>query len=312
VNNKVNYKLYHGNSVYLSLRAVKKDIATNTEKKNLVTIEADTEKAQKILDSIQNQGLFVSKRVFLIKRLYKNKEKDSLVEKLLSLLNDQFPDDIYFWEDQKIRSTTRYLKFFKANNSLEEYSSLNKRNFLSWLNQELKENNLKADETTKRLLAQRTNYDPERCANEIKKHKLNDTEEIKEKDLDILTTDTLEEDIWKLVDAINSEKKERSVEILEKLYSQNTDPNFILSMLARNLRLITMAKHLKKQKKSFAEICSIMKVAPFSLYPILGVIDRYDMEKIKLLYTKLSNLDYQIKTGKIDGMLGLTLICPYL
>ena len=99
------------------------------------------------------------------------------------------------------------------------------------------------------MLAQRTNYDPERCANEIKKHKLNDTEEIKEKDLDILTTDTLEEDIWKLVDAINSEKKERSVEILEKLYSQNTDPNFILSMLARNLRLITMAKHLKNKRK---------------------------------------------------------------
>ena len=312
MNNKVNYKLYHGNSVYLSLRAVKNDISSNTEKQNLITIEADTQKAQQIIDSIQNQGLFVSKRVFLIKRLYKNKEKDSLIEKLLSLLNEQFPDDIYFWEDQKIRSTTKYLKFFKSNDSVEEYAELNKRNFLSWLDQELKENSLSADETTKRLLAQRTNYDPERCSNEIKKHKLNNSEEIKESDLDILTTDTLEEDIWKLIDAINNEKKERSIEILEKLFSQNTDPNFILSMLARNLRLITMAKHLKKQKKSFAEICSIMKVAPFSLYPILGVIDRYDMEKIKLLYTKLSNLDYQIKSGKIDGMLGLTLICPYL
>ncbi len=312
MNNKVNYKLYHGNSVYLSLRAVKNAISSNTEKQNLITIEADAQKAQQIIDSIQNQGLFVSKRVFLIKRLYKNKNKDSLIEKLLSLLNEQFPDDIYFWEDQKIRSTTKYLKFFKSNDSVEEYTQLNKRNFLSWLDQELKENDLKADETTKRLLAQRTNYDPERCSNEIKKHKLNNSEEIKESDLDILTTDTLEEDIWKLIDAINTEKKERSIEILEKLYSQNTDPNFILSMLARNLRLITMAKHLKKQKKSFAEICSIMKVAPFSLYPILGVIDRYDMNKIKLLYTKLSNLDYQIKNGQIDGMLGLTLICPYL
>lgn len=312
MNNKVNYKLYHGNSVYLSLKAVKNYISSNSERNNLITIEADTQKAQQIIDTIQNQGLFVSKRVFLIKRLYKNKEKDSLIEKLLSLLNEEFPDEIYFWEDQKIRSTTKYFKFFKSNNSVEEYAELNKRNFLSWLDQELKDNNLSADETTKRLLAQRTNYDPERCSNEIKKHKLNNNEEIRESDLDILTTDTLEEDIWKLIDAINTEKKERSIEILEKLYSQNTDPNFILSMLARNLRLITMAKHLKKQKKSFAEICSIIKVAPFSLYPILDVIDRYDIEKIKLLYTKLSNLDYQIKSGKIDGMLGLTLICPYL
>ena len=131
MNNKVNYKLYHGNSVYLSLRAVKNAISSNTEKQNLITIEADAQKAQQIIDSIQNQGLFVSKRVFLIKRLYKNKNKDSLIEKLLSLLNEQFPDDIYFWEDQKIRSTTKYLKFFKSNDSVEEYTQLNKRNFLS-------------------------------------------------------------------------------------------------------------------------------------------------------------------------------------
>ncbi|KUK75911.1 MAG: DNA polymerase III subunit delta, partial [candidate division WS6 bacterium 34_10] len=39
---------------------------------------------------------------------------------------------------------------------------------------------------------------------------------------------------------------------------------------------------------------------------------QYSEEKIKLLYSKLSNLDYQIKTGKIEPNLGLTLICPFL
>ncbi|MDD4382058.1 MAG: DNA polymerase III subunit delta [Candidatus Dojkabacteria bacterium] len=291
--------------------AVKSDIES-IEKTNLMIINADTENFKNIIDKIQNKDLFLSNRTILIKRLYRNKEKDSLIQNLLNILGNTSDEQIIFWEDQKIRSTTKYFKFFKEKNLVKEYEALNKRNFLSWLDEELEKNNLKADKETKRNLAERTNYDPERCSNEIKKHKLNNSESITLEDLDILTTDTMEQDIWKLIDSINSGRKEISLGILEKLKSQNNDPNYILSMLARNIRLITLIKHLREQGKTFKEICSILRVPPFSIYPIMDIIFDYDKEKIRYLYSKLSNLDYQIKTGRIEPMLGLTLICPHL
>lgn len=300
------YKLYHGSSPYLSLRALKQDIGNFADIKFQV-INAETRDSQEIYDKIGNNSLFETQRGLIIKRLYKNKDKDRLIESILTIIEKgQSQDIIYFWEEEKLRVNTRYLKFFSKNSAVEEYDELNKRSFATWLKEELDNNGLKMDPTLQKLLAEKTNYDPERCANEIKKLKLDPESDLR------YVTDTLERDIWALIDAINHKDRVQSMSILENLYKQNNDPNYILSMLARNLRIMTLAKYLNEQGKSFKEICSILRVPPFTLPSILDSSKGYEWKNIQQIYKKLANLDQQIKTGKIDGNLGLTLICPYL
>jgi DNA polymerase-3 subunit delta len=94
--------------------------------------------------------------------------------------------------------------------------------------------------------------------------------------------------------------------------SQGADANYILSMLARNLRLLYLTKTLDEEGKGYKEISSALKIPPFTTPSLIKTSKQYSEEKIKLLYSKLSNLDYQIKTGKIEPNLGLTLICPFL
>ena len=300
------YKLYHGNSQYLSLRAVKR-ATSDYEDLKFQILNADSLDSQTIFDNLGSQSLFSSRRGFIVKRLYKNKDKERLTESTLALIKKNTNEDvIIFWEDQKIKSNTKYYKFFKDQSAIEEFETLNKRTFMTWLKEELKNNNLDLDVNSQKMLAERTNYDPERCSNEIKKLKL-------DPDNDVLNiTNTLENDIWGLIDAINTKDKERMMSILENLYTQNNDPNYILSMLARNLRILTLVKHLNEQHKTFKEICSILRIPPFTLPSILDTSKNYEMKNIIQIYKKLSNLDLQIKTGKIDGQLGLTLICPYL
>ena len=260
------FKLYHGSSPYLSLKALKQE-TLNFPDIQFQIVNAESQDSQTIFDKLGSQNLFVSKRGIIIKRLYKNKDKDKLIESILTILKQGTSTDIiFFWEAEKVRVNTRYLKFFKENSALEQYDEMNKRSFGGWLKEELETNGLNLDPTVQRLLAERTNYDPERCANEIQKLKLdpeNDTTYI---------VDTLEKDIWALIDAINMKDKARSMEILENLYKQNNDPNYILSMLARNLRILTLVKHLNDQKKSFREICSILRIPPFTLPSILDTM----------------------------------------
>lgn len=298
------YKLYHGASQYLSLTAVKAEIKKHSDIQFRV-LNADTTDSQTVFDTLGSPTLFESKRGFLVKRLYKNKDKERLIENILNILKDNKTNDIiYFWEDQKIRSVTKYLKFFKSN--VEEHDQLNKRTFMTWLKDELKANQITLDTNSQKILAERTNYDPERCANEIKKLKLDPQSSIEE------ITDTMENTIWNLIDSINAKDKVKTMNILENLYTQNNDPNYILSMLARNLRLLTQVKYLNDNHRSFKEICSILRIPPFTLPSILDTAKKYEDKNIVQIYTKLSNLDLQIKTGRIDGELGLTLICPYL
>lgn len=300
------YRLYHGSSPYLSLRALKQDIESFSEIKFQI-INAEARDSQEIYDKIGSNSLFESKRGIIIKRLYKNKDKDRLIESILAIIEQSSSEDIiYFWEEEKVRVNTKYFKFFNKNSAVEEYDELNKRTFASWLKDELKNNGLEIDPTAQKMLAEKTNYDPERCANEIKKLKLDPESDLR------YVTDTLEKDIWGLIDAINHKDRIQSMEILENLYKQNNDPNFILSMLARNLRIMTLVKYLNEQGKSFKEICSILRIPPFTLPSILDSSKGYEWKNIQQIYKKLANLDQQIKTGKIDGNLGLTLICPYL
>ncbi len=311
------YILYHGTSSYLSLEAAHsylEEVKGKDPSTSINIVDADSVNSQNIIDLLTSPTLFASKRVIFIKRVYRNKDRKTVTEDIVKILKEDKGEDlIIFWEDQKIRSNTKYYKFFKKHNSVEEISDLNKRTFFSWLRKELEKQDLKIDQSVTRILAEKTNYDPERCKSQIAKFKLNNPDKIIEKeDIELLTADTLEKEIWDLIDAINKQDKEKSVSILEKLSSQSTDANYTLAMLARNLRLIYLTKHLANQGKDYRKISSLLKIPPFTTPSLVKASSQYSNEKIKLLYSKLSNLDFQIKTGKIEANLGLTLICPFL
>ena len=83
-------------------------------------------------------------------------------------------------------------------------------------------------------------------------------------------------------------------------------------MLARNLRLVLLTKFLLRKGNDYRAISSELSIPPFTTPSLIKTAENSSDEKLKMLYTKLSNLDYQIKTGKIDANLGISLICPYL
>lgn len=309
--------MYHGNSPFLSLEALNTKLEHLKATNPLVEIsflEAETSDPNKIVDEILSQSLFSSTRIFIIKRIYRNKKKELFLEKILNLIEQNTSKDIaLFWEDQKIKSNTKYYKFFLKGNNIEEQDALNKRTFIPWAKARIAKSELKIEANALKELAERTNYDPERLNMEIEKFRLNDEKKsISIDDVESLTTDTLERDIWSLIDAINESDTVKSMNILENLNKQSVDPNYIISMLARNLRLITLTKFLLEKDSSSREIASALKVPPFLVPNLIKGAKKYSTERLVTIFTKLSNLDFQIKTGQIDGVLGLTLICPYL
>lgn len=311
------YRLYHGNSPFLSLEALNTKLEHLKATNPLVEIsflEAETSDPNKIVDEILSQSLFSSTRIFILKRIYRNKKKELFLEKILNLIEQNTSKDIaLFWEDQKIKSNTKYYKFFLKGNNIEEQDALNKRTFIPWAKARIAKSELKIEANALKELSERTNYDPERLNMEIEKFRLNDEKKsISIDDVESLTTDTLERDIWSLIDAINESDTVKSMNILENLNKQSVDPNYIISMLARNLRLITLTKFLLEKDSSSREIASALKVPPFLVPNLIKGAKKYSTERLVTIFTKLSNLDFQIKTGQIDGVLGLTLICPYL
>ncbi len=305
------YKLYIGNETYLSLTNAQSMVKELLKENRFEYILIDGEKLEssKIMEVLSSQSLFNTPRVIFIKRLYRNKDRENLIPSVLEYLDRSNDNHMIIWEDQKVSSITKYIKFFKLKNSLEEYNKLTKPSFTKHARERCLKHGLEVDATLITLLSQYSNYDVERLENNIIKLKLFvDNKKITKDDIVEIVQDTLEEDIWRLLDEMNS-RDGKPLNILEKIFKQSVDPKYIFPMIIRNIRLITLTKYLVTNGSSSRDIASILKIPPFTVGPLVDACNKYDWKKIMNKYEKLCNLDYEIKVGRIDPKLGLTLFC---
>jgi len=304
------HTLFIGNETYLSFKNAKNCVKELLKEKELEYVVIDGEKtdSSKIIDTLSSQSLFNLPKVIFVKRAYKNKDRENLIPFLMEYVNTNSSNKLIIWEDQKISSVTKYVKLFKSLNSLQEFNKLTKPSFNKYVKDLVQQYGLSITPELITLLSQYSNFDTERLENNILKLRLLGKEIINKEDIQFILQDTLEQDIWRLLDEMNSEEGKPLV-ILEKILTQKIDPKYILPMIIRNIRLITQTKYLLSNNYNFGQIASILKIPPFTLPPIVQTSKRYDWGKIISKYEKLSNLDYEIKVGRIDSKLGLTLFC---
>jgi len=305
------YKLYIGNETYLSLKRAQEDIKELLKNGNLeyISLDAEETESSKIIELLSSQSLFNLPRLIFLKRLYKNKDRENLIPYILEFLKKDTLDNIIIWEDQKISSVTKYVKFFKTTNSLVEVNKMYKPAFIKFASELSRGYGLDMDREVITLLCTYSNYDTQRLENNIKKlYLLELNKKIEKEDVRNVIVDTLEDDIWKLLDEMNKTEGQ-PLKILERILNQKIDPKYIFPMIARNMRLITMTKYLTDHHYKYSEIASIVGVPPFTVKTLIEASEKYDWDKIMSKYEKLCNLDYEIKVGRIDPKLGLTLFC---
>jgi len=304
------HKLYIGNETYNSLSHAHDMVKQlrNSEKMELLVIDGDKTDSSKIVDLLSSSSLFTQSRVLFIKRLYRNSDRGKIIEFLLDHLEKEGTDHIIIWEDQKVSAATKYVKYFKVKKTLEEFNKINKRSFLTYVKDICESNNIKIDRNLLTVLAQRSNYDLQRLQNNINKIKLIEDKTVTAESIENIVANTLEEDIWKLLDEMNSSEG-NPISTLEQIFAQEIDPHYILPMIARNIRLITLTKYLISKQNTYSQIASKLKIPPFTVKPLINATNKYDWKSIKSKYEKLSSLDYKIKTGQIEPKLGLTLFC---
>lgn len=308
-------KLFHGKTTYVSLKNAEKiclELRNNHPNYEFITINGDTDDTEKIGSAYKSIGMFSAGKILFIKRLSSNKNKAVIIEDLTAFIKDNPEIDtdllhIVIWEDQKVASNTRYFKFFQAIKAVEEAPEMNKRTFITWAKSAITEKQMTAETDALQLLAERCNYEAERFNNELIKIELSGKSKITIKDVSDNSSDTFEYQIWDLIDALNSGDSKTSI-ILENLFRNNLDPIYILAMMAWNLKQLVLVSYLIDKNLGQSEICSKLRIPPFRIYSLISSAKRIGFQKICLLYEKVNSLDYEVKTGGIDGKLGLSML----
>ena len=131
--------------------------------------------------------------------------------------------------------------------------------------------------------------------------------EVTKEDIDNLVTSNIDLDMFHLIDNIVSDKKKESLESFEEMLKHKVEPLQIIVTLASQFRIFYQTKILFSKGYSEAEIADFLKVHPFRVKKSLERRRQFSNEELLNYIERLADLDYQIKSGNIDKVLGMEL-----
>lgn len=131
---------------------------------------------------------------------------------------------------------------------------------------------------------------------------------ITEADVALLTPYVAEADIFAMVDAIGHQDGKTALKIAQNLLNHGNEVLSLLGMIYRQFRLLILAKEYLDGRGNPAEMGKALGVHDFVAKKIAGQARQFQsLAQLESIYQKLGELDYRIKTGKIEAEMALQL-----
>ena len=167
----------------------------------------------------------------------------------------------------------------------------------------------KMDSNAKNKFIELVGNDTYRINNELDKLKIykGDDKSITLDDVINITTNNIDADLFKLMDAIISGDVDKAIEYYHNMLLYSTEPLQIIVALANKYRLMYQVKRLFKKGYTEGDIAKELKQNPKYIFVINKISRGYDEKYLLRELKMLADLDYKIKSGKIDPALGLEL-----
>ncbi len=263
-----------------------------------------------IIEDANTISLFGDKKLIIVDNSYvfsrTNKKADD-IDLLEDYLNNFNRDVTIIFVDrlEKIDNVKKIVKVIKTKGVIKEFNKTNNlngivRNFFA---------GYKIDNNCIELLIKKVGKNISILYQEIEKLKLYkiDNKEILRSDIEDLTCEYIEIDIFKFIENIINKNKTESIKTYKELLKYNEEPIKIIALLASKIRLMYQASILTSKGYSEDDIASILDVKKYPVH--LAIVSGYKYNpKILLHYLlELADLDYGIKSGNIDNVLGLEL-----
>jgi DNA polymerase-3 subunit delta len=123
-------------------------------------------------------------------------------------------------------------------------------------------------------------------------------------DVQAMTADTAEGDIFYLVDAIGHRNSKQALSMLQRLLEEQ-EAISIFGMVVRQFRLLLQVREQMDAGRSPDETARAVGIHPFVAKKLTDQARSFTLPVLEAIYHHLLDLDHASKTGKIDGELAL-------
>ena len=131
---------------------------------------------------------------------------------------------------------------------------------------------------------------------------------IRQQDVQDLVGYIREANVFSAVDAVLEGRAEAALRLVHQLLDSGRAPAYVITMIARQLRLLLLAKELTSQGVTQAEMGKRLSLARYPLEKTLEQERRFSTERLTTFHSRLVETDLAIKTGVLDEPLALDLL----
>ena len=119
-------------------------------------------------------------------------------------------------------------------------------------------------------------------------------------DVALLVADKINLNIFDLIDAISSQSRTRSFQLLYQELENARDPYYILTMIVYQFRNLLIIKDMVDRGFAQKDIAKKAGIHPFVVSKAMRSLSGYGADQIKEIYAKLLEIDINAKLGKAD------------
>jgi DNA polymerase-3 subunit delta len=270
-----------------------------------------------VLEDALMLSLFTDKKVIICHNCYFltastikldiNHNIDDLINYIKLKNNDTII--IFVVDCENLDERKNIVKLLKKEANLFKANKLIDNELVDFIMNYLKEKGYKISRNDASYLKDRTNNNLDTVYQELNKLMLykNDEKEIVEDDINELVSKTIDDNIFSLVNAVVDNDKPKIIEIYNELIRNNEEPVKIIVLIANQFRLIYQTKILYNQGYTEKDIADKLGVHPYRIKLAYQKGKLISEKKLLKYLGNLADLDFEIKSGKIDKYLGLEL-----
>ncbi len=302
---------------------------------NIFKFEGVSSKTDEILGQIGAGSLFSNKKMVLISDLIKSKQKNILKNILNYLEKNKIntSNDIYIFVEKNIKSKTtnnlikivseretvlnkeekEFYNFLVRQKYSQEFKSYTQNELIDLIKKEFSAYDLKIAPKEIQLIIALNNNNAWNIYNEIKKianFKIGQKtdQQISTADIEKIGSGIFTENIFIFTDAISVKNTKLAMKILEEQYLAGSEPDYILSMLLRQFKILLQIRELLDLNYNSSKITSSIRLHPFIISKGINQAKNFDQKTIKSTINELAKIELANRSGQINIKTNLSLL----
>ncbi len=300
----------------------KKLIDPNFKSLNVTTFHDKDFDLAKFQDAVETLPFMAEKRLVVVKEpLFLGTQKKGSSkeeeERVLQCISD-LPDQVcVIFMASKVDARKKLVKGIKKQGTHFQFDPLQESELLRWIKGKMKKQGVEIDPAGLNYFVANLDYlgrnrtktlfDVENEVNKLIHYKKPEGR-VTSEDIDKITSKSFENDIFKVMDAIEKKNRREALRQMEELIYQGEPVLKILATLSNQMKNVLKVKELSKKGYTSKAIAKQIGIHPFVASKSLKQSRNYSEKQLIGFINFITEKDAKIKTGQIEDFLGIELI----